>query len=362
MNGGKLSIFQTSLPTFGMGHLKNRDDPKLLGTDKERTLFEPQEYFWKKLGQECAINGVNVDSYFFPSSYIDLATIGALSALSGGDSFIYSNFDANRHGSKFANDMQRTLARTFGYDALLRVRVSHGLKVSDYFGNLYMKNSTDVELAGIDSLKAFGVALQHDGKLDERQDVHIQAALLYTTQYGNRRVRVHNLCLGVASQLSLVFKCADVDSSINLILRSTVQKAFVTPLKTILEQASQRCVKILTAYRTHCAASTSPGQLILPESFKLLPLYTLCMLKSRAFRAGKPVSPDYRVYTMRLINQLGVSETIAYMYPSMYDMTNFDPAVGERNEHGLVILPPVIRVSAERMRTQGIYLVGNLCI
>lgn len=126
MTGGKLSIFQTGIPTIGLGALKPREIQKILGTDKEKQLFEPQEYFWKKLGQECAVNGVNVDSYFFPTDYIDLATLGALSALSGGDSYIYQHFDANRNGMKFANDLQRNLARTFGYDGLLRVRASTG--------------------------------------------------------------------------------------------------------------------------------------------------------------------------------------------------------------------------------------------
>jgi protein transport protein SEC24 len=342
-----------------MGPLKNREDVKILGTDKEKQLFEPQEYFWKKLGQECAVNGVNVDSYFFPTAYIDLATIGALSALSGGDCYMYSQFDANRNGVKFANDFQRTLARTFGYDALLRVRVSTGVKVADYFGNLYMKNPTDVELAGIDSLKAIGVLLQHDGKLDERQDVYIQAALLYTTQYGQRRVRVHNLSLGIASQLSTVFKSAEMDTTLNLIMRQTVQKAFLSPLKNIRDQASQRCIKILTAYRTNCAANSSSGQLILPEALKLMPLYTLCLLKSRAFRGGKPVHPDARVYTMRLINQLGVPELVTYVYPTLYDVSLYDPMIGELNEHNLTILPPVLRVSADRMNPAGVYLAGT---
>lgn len=221
-----------------------------------------------------------------------------------------------------------------------------------------MKNPTDVELAGVDSLKAIGVSLALDGKLEERQDVHIQAALLYTTKFGARRVRVHNLSLGVATELHNVFKSADMDCIMNLIMRQTVQKVFVTPLKAIREQASAKCVKILTAYRTHCATASSAGQLILPESLKLLPIYLLCMVKSRAFRGGKPVPPDLRVYTMRILNQIGVPESAAYMYPSLYDVTNFDPSIGSMNEFGIIILPPQVRVSADRMNSAGVYLAG----
>jgi protein transport protein SEC24 len=114
------------LPNRGLGILQNRDDPKILGTDKENSLFEPQEFFWSKLGKEAAVNGVSVDMYLFPSGYIDVATVGSLAALSGGDIYMYSDFDANKQGMKFANDLQRALSRTFGFDALLRVRTSNG--------------------------------------------------------------------------------------------------------------------------------------------------------------------------------------------------------------------------------------------
>ncbi len=77
-HGGKILIFQTKLPTIGPGALKNREDLKLLGTDKERQLYEPQEYFWKKYGENLAAAGVCVDMFLFPTAYIDVATVGKL--------------------------------------------------------------------------------------------------------------------------------------------------------------------------------------------------------------------------------------------------------------------------------------------
>jgi protein transport protein SEC24 len=57
--------------------------------------------------------------------------------------------------------------------------------------------------------------------------------------------------------------------------------------KEIREKLSELCVKVLSAYRANCASSTSPGQLILPEAFKLLPVYTAALLRSKALRGGK---------------------------------------------------------------------------
>lgn len=56
--------------------------------------------------------------------------------------------------------------------------------------------------------------------------------------------------------------------------------------KEIREKLSELCVKILSAYRANCASSTSPGQLILPEAYKLLPVYVAALLRSKALRGG----------------------------------------------------------------------------
>ena len=45
--GGKLLLFQSSLPTIGEGTLKPRDNPRLLGTDKEHMLLNAEEAWYK---------------------------------------------------------------------------------------------------------------------------------------------------------------------------------------------------------------------------------------------------------------------------------------------------------------------------
>lgn len=68
--------------------------------------------------------------------------IGLLSCLTGGETYYYPNFDATRDGEKFAFELKHNLTREFGYNALMRIRCSNGLLmtnhifysgVSDYF-------------------------------------------------------------------------------------------------------------------------------------------------------------------------------------------------------------------------------------
>lgn len=49
-----------------------------------------------------------------------------------------------------------------------------------------------------------------------------------------------------------------------------------------------RVVQILTSYRRNCASpGSSPGQLILPETLKLLPVYLTGIIKCDAIDGGK---------------------------------------------------------------------------
>ena len=45
--GGKLCLFQSSLPTIGEATLKPRDNPRMLGTDKEHMLLNAEEAWYK---------------------------------------------------------------------------------------------------------------------------------------------------------------------------------------------------------------------------------------------------------------------------------------------------------------------------
>lgn len=90
---GKLLVFNSSLPIAeAPGKLKNRDDRKLLGTDKEKTVLIPQCQSYNTLGQECVQNGCSVDLFLFNNSYIDIATIGQVARLTGGEVYKYTYF------------------------------------------------------------------------------------------------------------------------------------------------------------------------------------------------------------------------------------------------------------------------------
>lgn len=89
----------------------------------------------------------------------------------------------------------------------------------DHYGNFNMTNFTDVELAGIDEDKAIAVSFKHDGKLEADRGVSFQAAILYTTKNGQRRVRVHNLNVPVTEHIADVFRQGDHEATVTFLAK-----------------------------------------------------------------------------------------------------------------------------------------------
>uniref|UniRef100_A0A183BK90 Protein transport protein Sec24-like CEF n=1 Tax=Globodera pallida TaxID=36090 RepID=A0A183BK90_GLOPA len=90
-----LFIFHTSLPVLGgaPGQLKSREDRKLLGTDKEKTILSPATDFYSKLGEECVKWGCAVDLFLFPNAFVDVASIAPAVSTTGGIVYKYQYFD-----------------------------------------------------------------------------------------------------------------------------------------------------------------------------------------------------------------------------------------------------------------------------
>ncbi|GAA5940129.1 uncharacterized protein JCM15063_001715 [Sporobolomyces koalae] len=356
--GGQVNIFQTSLPTVGPGALKHREDPKLYGTDKEKTLFTVQDPFYRISAEECVEAGIGINLFLFPSQYIDAATLGVLPGLTGGDLFFHPRFDPVRDGKLLREEIARVVSRETAYSVTMRIRCSNGLRISDHFGNFFQRNVTDLEFGSLDADKAIAARIKHESKLDEKSDAYFQCAALYTSATGQRRVRVHNIAVPVTSLVNNVFRYADMDTTIAVIAKESIAQTNNKSLRIVREILTEGCVKTLLAYRKHCASSTSPAQLILPESFKLFPLYALALMKTKALKGGA-VASDVRTWHMRHVKSAGVGATVRMLYPRMLAVHLFPDEVGFPDESGRLVMPQAIRCSYARMEPHGAYLVEN---
>lgn len=348
---GQLLVFHTSLPTYNApGKLANREDRKLLATDKEKQILAPQTTAYNELGQSCCAAGVSVELFVCNNAYVDAATIGQLPRLTGGQLHKYTYFTADQDGPRLVGDVQRVVARATAHDAVMRVRTSTGVRPTDFYGHFFMSNTTDVELAAIDADKAIGIEIKHDDKLTAEDGVYIQAALLYTHRSGQRRLRVLNLALNVAHQLADVYRSMELDTCVNFLTKQAVWALREHSPRSVRETLSQRCARSLAAYRRHCASPSSAGQLVLPEPMKLLPLYTNCVLRSDAVAGGPDMTCDDRSCAMYRALTADVATSVVYTYPRLLPL------------HRLPASPAALqplRASVDKMSEHGVYLLEN---
>ncbi|XP_028403896.1 protein transport protein Sec24C-like isoform X2 [Dendronephthya gigantea] len=349
---GKLLIFHTSLPiSEAPGKLKNREDRKVLATEKEKTILCPQTNFYEKLAKSCVESGVAVDLFLFPNAYIDVATVGALTSFTGGQLYRYNFFKESTHGEQFKQDLIQNIERNVGLDTIMRLRTSTGLRPCEFYGNFNMNNTTDVELALVNSQTSVVIEIRHDDKLPEDSVAYLQCALLYTSVNGQRRLRIHNLALSTCSQLTDLFRCCEMDTFTNYVAKHAIKEATTSVPKTIRENIISQAASILACYRQHCAAPSSAGQLILPECMKLLPLYSNSVLKSDALIGGSEMSSDDRSWLMQTVLGMDIASTVSYFYPRLIPVHDVN-----LNE---TTLPPQIRCSEDRIKENGVYLLEN---
>ncbi|TNN14398.1 Protein transport protein isoform 1 [Schistosoma japonicum] len=358
---GKLFVMHANLPVGeAPGKLKNRDDRRLIGTEKEKSLLLPDNDFYVGLGQTCVEVGCSVDLFLFPNSYIDIASLAEVPRLTSGHLFKYNCFQADLQGHQFLADLQRTLSNLRAFNAVMRVRTSTGVRPVEFYGNCYLPNTTDVELASVSADMAITTELRHDDKLQEGELVFVQVACLFTSLSGQRRLRIHNLSIPVTSMIPDVFRLVELDAHMNWLSKYSMRSLLSRTHLQVMDDLTTRAANTLAAYRRHCTGgpndvNSSPGELVLPQNMKLYPLYIQCLMKTEAFSPADGITIDDRCWQMFLVNQMDVKQSNCYIYPHLYPIHDLS-----LNFEGNIPYPPAaIRCSYDRLQMNAAYLLDN---
>ena len=73
--GGKLLMFQHGVPSVGVGKLKARENLALYGTEREPTLRNPEDPFFKRFAAEACRVQMTLDLFVGSGNYTDLASL-----------------------------------------------------------------------------------------------------------------------------------------------------------------------------------------------------------------------------------------------------------------------------------------------
>ncbi|MBA0771014.1 hypothetical protein Gotri_019548 [Gossypium trilobum] len=356
--GGKLLIFQNTLPSLGVGRLKLRgDDLRAYGTDKEHLLRLPEGSFYKQMAADLTKYQIGVNVYAFSDKYTDIASLGTLAKYTGGQVYYYPNFQSSIHGEKLRHELVRDLTRETAWEAVMRIRCGKGIRCTSYHGNFMLKSTDLLALPTVDCDKAYAVQLSLEETLLTTQTVYLQAVLLYTASCGERRIRVHTAAAPVVTDLGEMYRQADTGAIFSLFCRLAIEKTLTNKLEDARNSLQLRIVKALREYRNLYAVQHRLGsRMIYPDSLKFLCSYGLALSKSVPLKGGyADAQLDERCGAGFTMMALPVKRLLKLLYPSLIRIDEYllKPSAQTDDFKNIMKRLPLV---AESLDSRGLYL------
>ncbi|KAM6299831.1 protein transport protein Sec24A [Aegotheles albertisi] len=355
--GGRISVFQTQLPSVGMGALKSREEPNQRASAKEIHLT-PSTDFYKKLALDCSGQQVAVDLFLLSGQYSDLASLGCISRYSAGSVYYYQSYH-HKHNpvqvEKLQKELKRYLTRKIGFEAVMRIRCTKGLSIHTFHGNFFVRSTDLLSLPNVNPDAGYAVQMSVEENLTDMQVVSFQSALLYTSSKGERRIRVHTMCLPVVTTLNDVCLGADVQAITGLLANMAVDRSVSATLSDARDALVNAVIDSLSAYRSSVLSIQQPG-LMAPYSLRLFPLYVLALLKQKAFQTGTNTRLDERIFTMCQVKNQPLVYLMLMTHPSLYRVDNLTDEGALNINDRTIPQPPVLQLSVEKLSRDGAYL------
>ncbi|XP_072383445.1 protein transport protein Sec24A [Diabrotica undecimpunctata] len=359
--GGRVTVFQASLPNVGPGALISREDPSNRAS-AEVAHLNPANDFYKRLALECSGQQIAVDLFVVNSQYVDIATISGISRFSGGCMHHFPLLKPTKPVvcDRFARSFRRYITRKIGFEAVMRLRCTRGLSIHTFHGNFFVRSTDLLSLPNINPDAGFGMQVAIEESLSDVQTVCFQAALLYTSSKGERRIRVHTMCLPVATTLQDVIHSADQQCIIGLLSKMAVDRSMQSSLSDAREAFINVAIDILSSFKMSLNMGSPVTGLLVPNCMRILPLYISALLKHLAFRTGSSTRLDDRVMKMIEMKTKPLYMLIQDIYPDLFPIHNLEhQEVIMNSEEEPVSMPPRLQLTARCLENKGAFLLDT---
>ncbi|CAI7864857.1 unnamed protein product [Closterium sp. NIES-53] len=390
--GGKVLLFQSTMPSLGAGRLRLRgDDPRLYGTDREHTVRCSEDAFYKTTAAEFSRAQICVDTFVFSSKYCDLASLGTLARYTGGQVYHSSGFHLANDGDKLRSQIVRNLTRETAWESVMRIRCSKGLKIATFHGHFFIRSSDLLAIPAADADKGYAVQISHEeAVLANQTTAYLQCALLYTSSCGERRIRVHTLAVPIVRDMAELYRRCDVGATAAVLAKIALDKSLTSRLEECRQLIQNKTTLALREYRILTAGSAAlsrtsgygmpPGpptnpyghpshlhqpnlpqqRLVFPESLRLLPLYTLALCKCPALRGGfQEMGADARAAAAFEMMVVSVGRTLRMLYPRLIRVDVMAGQCGVQDAAGLITLPRALPLATSSLDPQGAFLLDD---
>jgi len=358
--GGRITVFQSALPNVGPGALRSREMQGEKGSDT--AMLNPSTDFYKKLALDCSGQQIAVDLFVLQNQHCDLATISGISKFSGGQVQVFPGYHTTQNppvAERFDRALRRYLTRKIGFEAVMRIRCTRGMSLHTFHGHFFVRSTDLLSLPNVNPDTAFGMQVAIEEDLKDSREVSFQAALLYTSSKGERRIRVHTLCIPTTASLQEVVQGADQHCVAGLLAKMAADRTLNSSLADAREAFINVCVDTIERWKmVQCISQ--PGVLPCSTALKLIPLLTLALLKSPAFNHRPGLRLDDRTTALINMKCLPLSAMIQTIYPDLYRVDSLETVETKEDEDGnLIPQPPRLQLSAEKIAMNGAYLLDS---
>lgn len=372
--GGKIEVFTSTLPNIGDGKLRVRDENSVSNKTKEASaLLTSNSSFYKSFAIECNKSQVTVDMFLAGSSYQDVATLSNLPRFTAGQTHFYPAWSANsvEDITKLSKEVSNHLSMDIGLEAVLRVRGSNGLRMHSFFGNFFNRSSDLCSFPTFPRDQSYVIEVALDDYIT-KPTVYFQCAVLHTTCFGERRIRVMTMALPTSKELKDIYASADQLAITNYFTHQAIEKTLTSSLNAARDYLRKSVVDILAFYKKEIVpgnmGSSSPLQIC--TNLRMLPMLLQSLAKNIAFRSGR-VPSDHRAAALNRLGSVPIPTLIKAIYPTVYGLhTMADdcglPFEGEDDssdippkKHGEIVLPESVNASCMNLARYGLYLINN---
>ncbi|KAI7875048.1 hypothetical protein K492DRAFT_136950 [Lichtheimia hyalospora FSU 10163] len=359
--GGKIICFQGSLPSMGDGTVKPADEKKAV---IDTAIMAPSNMFYRTFATECAKSQVCADMFVFGTGpHADVATMNVIPRFTGGQTHYFPGFNAKNPADvqKLTNEIQSLLSEQIGLEAVMRTRCSPGLVCHAFHGNCTTRVPDIMALPNVPRDQSYCIELNLEDDI-QSSHVYFQTALLYTTCFGERRIRVINLCLPVARTLPEVFSSVDQVAIARTLCHEAIDKAVTQKLKDARDLLAKGTIDISSAYAREVIGSVASGaaRLSLSRNLAMLPFLALGVLKTDTFNEAGTIPMDMRAQSTVLLRTLPTSLWLEYVAPKFYALHCMPQQAGTNDpQTGRCIMPPRMNLTSEKFERHGCYLIHD---
>ncbi|TSN86039.1 Protein transport protein Sec24C [Bagarius yarrelli] len=345
---GRLLIFHSSPLTESS---EKQTSLGFFSSIKPKSIFQPPESS-ASLAKACVSQGCSVQLFVFSQPDVGGAWPGHVPFLTGGKLICYNSLQSELERERFHGDLRRCVDTDMAYRAQLRVFVSKELQVAGCYGAfLTGPESNCAVMAALDPHTALAFEFTHCKSLDETRGVAIQAVLSYSGFKGERRTRVHTVTLACSRSLIDTFRTSQAETLLTFYCKKMYCMALQRPLQCLREELQTEITEALACYRKHCSTtSVSPGQLVMPQFLKTLPVYINSLRKSEVLLPGLRSSVHQRLQLRSITVSMDTRSTAAQLYPLVL------PLLVNAEGDSVPSMDVTLRCSASSLQSDHLYL------